>query len=297
MQASQRKVHVHKIPTPCLSCQYHVPCAVCRVLNVHRSGFYAWSKQSLSKSAQDNERLLERIKESYVQSGAVYGSPRITHDLRRQGERCGVNRVAKLMKQAKLKANIGYKRRYFKSSTPHIAADNHLQQQFVVSEPDTAWVSDITYIKTYEGWLYLAVVLDLFSRKVIGWSMQPTMTSDIVIKALLMAIWRRPAVSEVIVHSDQCSQYASGDYLDFLSVHNLIPSMSRRGHCLDNAVAESFFHSLKTERVKRKVYVNRSEAKADLFDYIEVFYNRTRLHSHLGHVPPDEYENTYSQAS
>jgi len=227
---------------------------MCRVLNVHRSGFYAWSKQPLSKSAQDNERLLERIKESYVQSGAVYGSPRITHDLRRQGERCGVNRVAKLMKQAKLKANIGYKRRYFKSSTPHIAADNHLQQQFVVSEPDTAWVSDITYKKTYEGWLYLAVVLDLFSRKVIGWSMQPTMTSDIVIKALLMAIWRRPAVSEVIVHSDQGSQYASGDYLDFLSVHNLIPSMGRRGHCLDNVVAESLFHSLKTERVKRKVY-------------------------------------------
>jgi putative transposase len=188
---------------------------MCSVLNIHRSGFYAWLKQPLSKTAQDNVRLLERIKASYVQSGAVYGSPRITHELRRQGESCGENCVAKLMRQAKLKANIGYKRLYFKSSVPAIAADNHLQQQFVVCEPDKAWVADITYIKTYEGWLYLAVVLDLFSRKVIGWSMQPTMTSDIVIKALLMAIWRRPAASEVIVHSDQGSQYASGDYRDF----------------------------------------------------------------------------------
>jgi putative transposase len=157
------------------------------------------------------------------------------------------------MKQTKLKANIGNKRRYFKSSTHDIAADNHLQQQFVVCEPDTAWVADKTYIKTFEGWLYLAVVLDLFSRKVIGWSMQPTMTSDIVIKALLMAVWRRPEATEVIVHSDQGSQYASGDYRDFLKAHNLTPSMSRRGHCLDNAVAESFFHSLNTERLKLKV--------------------------------------------
>jgi putative transposase len=136
--------------------------------------------------------LFEQIRASYVQSGGVYGSPRITHELHRSSETCGENRVAKLMKQAKLKANIGYKRCYLKSSTPQIAADNHLQQQFVVCEPDTAWVGDITYIETYEGWLYLAVVLDLFSRKVIGWSMQPTMTSDIVIKALLMAVWRRP---------------------------------------------------------------------------------------------------------
>jgi putative transposase len=270
---------------------------MCQVLNVHRSGFYAWLKQPMSKTEQDNARLLDRIKASYVQSGGVYGSPRITHELKLQGEPCSENRIAKLMKQAKLKANIGYKRRYFKSSTPSVAADNHLQQQFVVCEPDKAWVADITYIKTYEGWLYLAVVLDLFSRKVIGWSMQPTMTLDIVVKALLMAVWRRPKATQVIVHSDQGSQYASGDYRDFLKAHNLIPSMSRRGHCLDNAVAESFFHSLKTERVKRKVYVNRSEARADLFDYIEMFYNRTRLHSHLGHVSPDEYEKLYSMAS
>ena len=201
------------------------------------------------------------------------------------------------MKQAKLKADIGYKKHYFKTSAPHIAADNHLQQQFVVCEPDTAWVGDITYIKTYEGWLYLAVVLDLFSRKVIDWSMQPTMTSDIMIKALLMTVWRRPEATQVIVHSDQGSQYTSLDYRDFLKAHNLTPSINRRVHCLENSVAESLFHSLKTERVKRKVYATRSKAKADLFDYIEVFYNRTRLHSHLGHVSPDEYEIRYSQAS
>jgi putative transposase len=145
------------------------------------------------------------------------------------------NRVAKLIKQAKLRANIGYKRRYFKSSTPHIAADNHLQQQFAVCEPDTAWVWDITDIKTYEGWLYLAVILDLFSRKVISWSMQPTMTSDIVIKALLMVVRQRPKATQVIVHSDQGSRYANGDYRNFLEAHNLTPSMSRREHCLDNA--------------------------------------------------------------
>lgn len=270
---------------------------MCQALNVHRSGFYAWLKQPVSKAEQDNIRLQALIKASYVQSGGVYGSPRITHELRSQGEVCGENRVAKLMKKAKLKADIGYKRRCFKSSVPSTIADNHLQQQFVVCEPDTAWVSDITYIKTYEGWLYLAVVVDLFSRKVIGWSMQQTMTSDIVIKALLMAVWRRPKASGVIVHSDQGSQYSSSDYQDFLAAYELIPSMSRRGHCLDNAVAESFFHSLKTERVKRKVYASRSEAKADLFDYIEMFYNRVRLHSHLGHVSPDEYETVYSQAS
>ena len=139
--------------------------------------------------------------------------------------------MAKLMKQAKLRANIGYKRPYLKSAIPSVIADNHLQQQFVVFEPDEVWVSDITYIKIYEGWLYLAIVVDLFSRKVIGWSMQSTMTSNIVIKAMMMAIWRRPDATGVVVHMDQGNQYASGDYRDFLVAHNLQPSMSHRGHC------------------------------------------------------------------
>lgn len=270
---------------------------MCRVLSVHPSGFYAWLKQPLSPREEANQQLSKRIHAAFIQSGGVYGSPRITHELRRQGERCSENRVARLMRVAKLKAQIGYKRRYFKSTMPSVIAHNHLQQQFDVCEPDNAWVADITYIKTYEGWLYLAVVIDLFSRKVIGWSMQATMTKDIVIKALMMAIWRRHPNHNVIVHSDQGSQYASDDYRSFLTSHGLTPSMSRRGHCLDNAVAESFFHSLKTERVKRQIYPNRNDARADLFDYIEMFYNRQRLHSHLGHVSPDEYEQQYLSAS
>ena len=152
----------------------------------------------------------------------------------------GENRVARLMRLAKLKANLGYKRRYFKPSAPPVISENHVQQQFVVAEPDNTWVTDITYIKTYEGWLYLAVVVDLFSRKVIGWSMQPTMKREIVIKAILMAVWRRQPKSRVVVHSDQGSQYTSEDYQAFLKANNLTSSMSRRGHCLDNAVAESF---------------------------------------------------------
>ncbi|WP_105169754.1 IS3 family transposase [Pseudoalteromonas sp. T1lg23B] len=270
---------------------------MCSVLNVHRSGFYAWLNEPESPRAIENQQLLREIKEAFIESGGVYGSPRITSQLKRNGTHVGENRVARLMRVAKLKANLGYKRRYFKSTSPSTISSNHVQQQFVVAEPDNTWVTDITYIKTYEGWLYLAVVVDLFSRKAIGWSMQPTMKREIVIKAILMAVWRRQPKSNVIVHSDQGSQYTSDDYQAFLKTNNLTSSMSRRGHCLDNAVAESFFHSLKTERVKRKIYATRNEAKADLFDYIEVFYNRVRLHSHLGHQSPEEYEIRYKSAN
>lgn len=270
---------------------------MCSVLNVHRSGFYAWLNEPESPRAIENKQLTKEIKEAFVESGGVYGSPRITAQLKRNGTHVGENRVARLMRLAKLKANLGYKRRYFKPSAPSVISENHVQQQFVVAEPDNTWVTDITYIKTYEGWLYLAVVVDLFSRKVIGWSMQPTMKREIVIKAILMAVWRRQPKSNVIVHSDQGSQYTSDDYQAFLKANNLTSSMSRRGHCLDNAVAESFFHSLKTERVKRKIYATRDEARADLFDYIEVFYNRVRLHSHLGHQSPEEFEVRYKSVS
>ncbi len=270
---------------------------MCAVLNVHRSGFYAWLKQPQSQRNQANQQLTAQIREAYVESGGVYGSPRITAQLNRQGIYVSENRVARLMRAAKLKARIGYKRRYFASNVPAIVSGNHVQQQFVVSEPDHTWVTDITYIKTYEGWLYLAVVVDLFSRKVVGWSMQDTMSRDLVIRAMLMAVWRRQPKAPVIVHSDQGSQYTSDDYQAFLKAHNLTSSMSRRGHCLDNAVAESFFHSLKTERVKRKIYPTRNEARADLFDYIEMFYNRIRLHSHLGHQSPEEFEMQFLEAS
>ncbi len=161
---------------------------MCHALNVHRSGFYAWLKQPESPRAIENQALVKQIKSAYIESGGVYGSPRITARLNRDGVKVSENRVARLMQNAKLKARIGYKRRYFKSSVPSAISDNHVQQQFVVAQPDHTWVTDITYIKTYEGWLYLAVVVDLFSRKIVGWSMQETMTKDLVIRAMLMAL-------------------------------------------------------------------------------------------------------------
>ncbi len=269
--------------------------AMCRVLRVHPSGFYAWLKKPLSKRAIEDERLLKLIQESFVASGGTYGSPMIHQDLREQGERCGVHRVARVMRQAGIRAEIGYKRRVFKGGKPAVVAENHLNRQFTVDEPDKAWVTDITYIRTCEGWIYLAVVIDLFSRAVVGWSMQPRLRRDLVLQSLLSAVWRRKPHQKVLVHSDQGSQYSSDDTLRFMKAHNLEPSMSRRGNCHDNAVAESFFHTLKTERIKRRIYRDREEARADVFDFIELFYNPRRRHSHLGKVSPVAYEEAYFQ--
>ena len=165
-----------------------------------------------------------------------------------------------------------------------------VERAFTVSLPDTAWVTDITYIRTWQGWLYLAVVVDLYSRKVVGWSMKPTLARHIVLDALMTAVWRRRPKNKVLVHSDQGSQYSSDDWLRFCAQHNLEPSMSRRGNCHDNAVAESFFHLLKRERIRRQTYLTRDAARQDVFDYIEMFYNSRRLHSYLGYVSPAEYE-------
>lgn len=172
-------------------------------------------------------------------------------------------------------------------------APNRLDRQFEIDRPNAVWVTDITFIRTYEGWLYLAIVLDLFSRKVVGWSMAPTMHSDRVLRALLMAVWRRRPGREVLVHSDQGTQYTSGDWRAFLRDHRLVPSMSRRGNCLDNAVAESFFQLLKRERIKRRIYASREEARQDVFDYIELFYNPTRRHGSNGKLSPINYEKSY----
>ena len=165
-----------------------------------------------------------------------------------------------------------------------------LNREFTVAEPDAAWVTDITYIRTWQGWLYLAVVIDLFSLRVVGWSMKPTLAREIVVDALMMAVWRRKPASKVLVHSDQGTQYGSDDWLRFCRSHNLQPSMSRRGNCWDNAVAESFFSSLKKERIKKRIYKTRDLARADIFDYIEMFYNQSRRHSHLGGVSPEAFE-------
>jgi len=263
---------------------------MCRLLEVARSGFYKWLHKPLSDRAIEDARLLVLIKDSYDASSGVYGSPRVFLDLRESGEACGRNRVARIMKTHKIKALRGYKAPRHIAGRPSIIAPNRLNRAFTVDQPDIAWVTDITYIRTWQGWLYLAVVVDLFSRKVVGWSMKPSLARDIVIDALLMAVRRRRPKETVIVHSDQGAQYGSDDWMRFCHSNGLLPSMSRRGNCWDNAVAESFFSSLKKERIKKRVYKTRNLARADIFDYIESFYNRIRRNSHIGGVSPEAFE-------
>lgn len=273
--------------------QYRVA-TMCRVLHASRSGFYAWLHQPLSERAIEDQRLLGLIRDSYAASSGVYGSPRVFADLREAGETCGKHRVARIMRENKIKALRGYKAPRHIAGRPSILAPNRLNREFTVEGPDQAWVTDITYIRTWQGWLYLAVVVDLYARKVVGWSMKPTLAREIVLDALLMAVWRRKPKQRVLVHSDQGTQYGSDDWRRFCTAHNLEPSMSRRGNCWDNAVAESFFSSLKKERIRKRIYKTRDMARADIFDYIEVFYNRTRRHSHLGGVSPEAFEQASS---
>lgn len=268
---------------------------LCRVLGVHPSGYYAWRQSPLSARAREDRRLLGLIKQSWLESGGVYGYRKVTDDLKDLGEGCGKNRVHRLMNREGLKAQVGYKKpKGACGGPPATVAPNHLRRRFDVADPNQRWVTDITYIRTHEGWLYVAIVLDLFSRQVIGWSMQPRMETDLVMKALLMALWRRQPKHEVIVHSDQGSQYTSRDWQKFLKDHRLICSMSRRGNCHDNAVAESFFQLLKRERVKRKVYRTRDDARQDIFDYIELFYNTKRRHGYNGNLSPAAFERQYA---
>ncbi|WP_320711608.1 IS3 family transposase [Enterobacter asburiae] len=268
---------------------------LCRVLDVHPSGFYAWLQQRHSQRHQADLRLTGQIKQFWLESGCVYGYRKIHLDLRDSGQQCGVNRVWRLMKRVGIKAQVGYRSPRARKGEASIVSPNRLQRQFNPDAPDERWVTDITYIRTHEGWLYLAVVVDLFSRKIIGWSMQSRMTKDIVLNALLMAVWRRNPEKQVLVHSDQGSQYTSHEWQSFLKSHGLEGSMSRRGNCHDNAVAESFFQLLKRERIKKKIYGTREEARSDIFDYIEMFYNSKRRHGSSEQMSPTEYENQYYQ--
>lgn len=263
---------------------------MCRVLGIHRSGFYAWLKNPLSRRAREDERLVEQIRHCWGESDGVYGSPRIFIDLRDAGVQCGKNRVAKLMSENGISAIAKRKRRNGSYAPPQPASANILDREFDQDELDTAWVTDITYIRTWEGWLYLAVVMDLASRRIIGWTMQRTMHRDLVIQALLSAVWRRRPKGQVLIHSDQGSLYASDDWIRFCDEHNLVRSMSRRGNAYDNVAMESFFASLNKERVRRRTYRTIVEARADVFDYIEVFYNRKRRLEHLGGMSPVEFE-------
>lgn len=269
---------------------------LCRVIGVQRSGFYAWCKEPLSRRAHRDVRQTALIKQFWIESGGIYGYRKIHDDLQEGGEECGKHRVYRLMRLAKLQSQTGYGKRRpnHKAGKPAIFAPNHLDQQFNVDRPNSVWVTDITFIRTYEGWLYLAVVLDLFSRQIVGWSMSSRMQADLVLQALLMAVWRRRPEREVVVHSDQGTQYTSGDWRAFLRDHHLIPSMSRRGNCHDNAVAESFFSLLKRERIKRRIYGSREEARRDIFDYIELFYNPKRRHGNNGNVSPVKLEMNYN---
>ncbi len=269
--------------------------AMCRVLGVHRSGYYAWLKEPASARDKDDRRFLGLIKHSWLESGSVYGHRKVTTDLRELRETCSRHRVARLMKSEGLRAMVGYGRRPRPLSGPvGSVSKNVLARGFKVSEPNRVWVTDITYIRTYDGFLYLAVVLDLFSRQVVGWATRPTQHTDLVLQALLAAVWRRKPSPGLLLHSDQGTQFTSGDWQSFLREHDIVCSMSRRGNCHDNAAMESFFQLLKRERIKRRIYSNHDEARADVFQYIEMFYNPKRRHSSNDGLSPVEFEKQYA---
>ena len=268
---------------------------MCRVLGVHRSGFYAWLKQPASHRSKDDRRLLGLVKQAWLESGTVYGYRKICADLRDLGETCSRHRVARLMRAEGLRAQRGYGRKpRFGGGQPAVVAPNRLDRKFEVAVPDRHWVTDITYIRTHEGWLYLAVVIDLFSRQVVGWAMGARMTTDLPLQALTMAVWRRRPATGLMLHSDQGSQFTSADWQAFLKANGIVCSMSRRGNCHDNAVAESFFQLLKRERVRRRTYLTRGQARSDVFDYIELFYNTKRRHGANGDVAPVEYVRRFN---
>ena len=267
---------------------------MCRVLGVAPSGYYEWLKQPISNRAQEDARLLRLIRASFKASQGIYGAPRVFLDLREAGETCSKHRVARLMREHGLRAQHGYRTRRWSVGTPSVLIPNLLKRQFTVTQRNKAWVTDITYIRTWQGWLYLAVVMDLFSRKVVGWAAGPTIRRELVLDATLMAVRRRRPRGTVI-HSDQGTQYGSDAWRRFCRSNRLEPSMSRKGNCWDNAVAESFFGSLKKERIKKRIYKNRELALADVADYIDAFYNPIRRHSHLGGLSPDQFEAAHKR--
>ena len=272
---------------------------LCRVLEVSRSGFYAWRSREASDAEVRRAELTEEVQAIHAEVKGRYGRPRIHAELVDRGHECSANFVAQVMREAGIAAKTKRKfRQTTDSNHSYPVAENVLDREFDPEEPNTSWVADVTYIPTREGWLYLAVVEDLFSRKVVGWSMDQTMTSRLVVDALEMALAARlqgSSSSGLVTHSDRGSQYAGEHYQRRLSEERITCSMSRRGNCWDNAPMESFFASLKKELVHDEDYATREQAKASIFEYIEAFYNRIRRHSALGYVAPDEYERTHNQ--
>jgi putative transposase len=264
---------------------------MCRVLGVSRGGFYLWLKRPESQRSVENGRLVEAIRAIHRESRGVYGSPRVHARLRAQSGRYGKNRIARLMREMQIQ---GKRRRKFRVTTDSYhtlpISGNILDRKFTPGTPNKAWVADITYIATKEGWLYLAAVMDLYSRKIVGWAMGSRISRHLVEGALWMAICNRGPKPGLLHHSDRGCQYASRDYRKLLERRGIVCSMSRKGNCWDNAVMESFFGTLKTELVYHREYETREAARSDIFDYIEVFYNRQRLHSALGYRSPADFE-------
>ena len=264
---------------------------MCRVLKVSRSGYYAWQVRPESQKAKWDRELTRVIRRIHAESKQTYGSPRVTAELKAEGYVCGQRKVARLMRLAGLR---GCPQRRFKVTTQsdpsHPVASNLLNQDFTAKAANQRWAGDITYIHTNQGWLYLAVVMDLYSRRIIGWSMDRWISRHLVMDALTMAIDERRPEGELIHHSDRGSQYTSDDFRDALEKHDIHCSMSARGNCYDNAVVESFFGLLKRERVNRVRYRTRDEARSDLFEYIECFYNRKRRHGYLDNISPVAFE-------
>jgi putative transposase len=271
-------------------------CALCRVMQVCRGGFYAWRKREKSPRQLQNERLTEQIKTAHKESKETYGSPRIFAELKEAGVACSEKRIARLMRLAQIRAVLP-KRFVVTTDSNHQmpVAENLLARTFDAETPDTRWTADITYIWTSQGWLYLAVILDLFSRRIVGWAMNQAIDRSLVLSALDMAIVSRNPSQNMLCHSDRGSQYASDDYQRRLKDVGIVCSMSRRGNCWDNAPTESFFASLKKELVHRTRFETTEQARAAIFEWIEVWYNRKRRHSAIGYISPETFERQHQQ--
>lgn len=270
--------------------------ALCRVLQVSASGYYAWKKRLPSVQMQANAQLTEQIKTIYEDSDQTYGSPRIYEELKQRGVSCSEKRIARLMRLSQLYA-VTAKRFIVTTDSNHALpiAENVLDREFSVETPNARWTADITYLWTSEGWLYLAVILDLFSRRVVGWAMGETLERGLVLSALNMALTGRLPSAGLLCHSDRGSQYASGDYQQALKAAAATCSMSRKGNCWDNAPTEAFFATLKRELVHRRHFASRQEARTAVFAWIETWYNRKRRHSTLGYLSPEAFERQYQQ--
>ena len=270
---------------------------MCRVLRVSRTGFYAWRKRKPSRRSQRQRELLEKIRIVHRQNRDVFGSPRVYRALLVEGERVSRNTVAKLMRKAKIRAKI--RKKFYPRTTDSVhqqpVAINRIERDFTAESSNRKWLADITYVPTDQGWLYLAAVLDCFSRRIVGWSMADHLETDLVSDALKMAIvqrgvGRKGAGGDLLHHSDRGVQYASDDYQHLLKKHGIVASMSGKGDCYDNAMMESFWATLKCELIHHQQYATHDQARQSIFDYIEVFYNRQRLHSSLGYVSPESFE-------